>query len=69
MWRAVNADGTLTYSFVAALEASHPGYFVRWLGGCLWVTGMLIMAYNVWRTVRSEKLAAQTDNNTTTQPA
>ncbi len=54
MWRAVNSDGTLTYSFVQALEASHPGYFVRWLGGLLWVTGMLIMAYNIWLTVRSE---------------
>ncbi|EPJ49625.1 MAG: cbb3-type cytochrome c oxidase subunit I [Osedax symbiont Rs2] len=64
MWRAVNADGTLTYSFVEALEASHPGYFVRWLGGCLWVTGMLIMAYNVWRTVRSEEHAAQPDTKT-----
>jgi cytochrome c oxidase cbb3-type subunit 1 len=53
MWRAVNADGTLTYSFVEALEASHPGYFVRWLGGVLWVTGMLIMAYNTWQTVRN----------------
>ncbi|MFT5706444.1 MAG: cytochrome c oxidase cbb3-type subunit 1 [Oceanospirillaceae bacterium] len=58
MWRAVNADGTLTYSFVEALEASHPGYFVRWLGGVLWVTGMLFMAYNIWRTVRSTKNAA-----------
>jgi cytochrome c oxidase cbb3-type subunit 1 len=27
MWRAVNDDGTLTYSFVEALEASHPGYW------------------------------------------
>jgi cytochrome c oxidase cbb3-type subunit 1 len=53
MWRAVNSDGTLTYSFVEALEASHPGFFVRWLGGMLWVTGMLIMAFNVWQTVRS----------------
>ncbi len=53
MWRAVNADGTLTYSFVEALEASHPGYFVRWMGGMLWVTGMLVMAFNVWQTVRS----------------
>ena len=55
MWRAVNADGTLTYSFVEALEASHPGYFVRWMGGVLWVAGMLIMAFNVWQTVRSDK--------------
>ena len=62
MWRAVNADGTLTYSFVEALEASHPGFLVRWLGGVFWVTGMLIMAYNVWMTVRNTeaKPVAQT---------
>ncbi|MFG1489657.1 cbb3-type cytochrome c oxidase subunit I, partial [Oceanospirillum sp. HFRX-1_2] len=62
MWRAVNADGTLTYSFVEALEASHPGFLVRWLGGVFWVTGMLLMAYNVWKTVRSTeaKPVAQT---------
>ena len=35
MWRAVNEDGTLTYSFVEALEASHPGFFVRALGGAV----------------------------------
>ncbi|MCS6233018.1 cytochrome-c oxidase, cbb3-type subunit I [Shewanella baltica] len=55
MWRAVNADGTLTYSFVESLEASYPFYFVRFLGGCLFLTGMLIMAYNVIRTVKASK--------------
>ncbi|MBC8795157.1 cytochrome-c oxidase, cbb3-type subunit I [Shewanella algae] len=55
MWRAVNADGTLTYSFVESLEASYPFYFVRFLGGCFFVTGMLIMAYNVLRTVYAPK--------------
>lgn len=53
MWRAVNADGTLTYSFVESLEASYPFYFVRFLGGCFFLTGMLIMAYNVIRTVKA----------------
>ncbi len=53
MWRAVNEDGTLTYSFVEALEASHPGYLVRWIGGCFFLTGMLLMAFNTWQTVRS----------------
>ena len=33
MWRAVNADGTLTYSFVESVEAMYPFYFVRFLGG------------------------------------
>lgn len=63
MWRAVNSDGTLMYTFIESVEASHPGFIVRWLGGVLWLTGMLIMAYNVYMTVSSkasEKAAAQT---------
>jgi len=51
MWRAVNDDGTLTYSFVETLEASHPGYLVRLVGGSLFVIGMISMAYNAWRTL------------------
>jgi cytochrome c oxidase cbb3-type subunit 1 len=53
MWRAVNEDGTLTYSFVEALEASHPGYVVRLMGGAIFASGMLLMAWNTWLTVRS----------------
>jgi cytochrome c oxidase cbb3-type subunit 1 len=53
MWRAINDDGTLTYSFVEALVASRPGYFVRVIGGACFASGMLLMAWNVWRTVRS----------------
>ena len=53
MWRAVNADGTLTYSFVESVEASHGGYVVRVIGGALFLLGMLIMAYNVYMTVRA----------------
>ena len=52
MWRAINDDGTLTYSFVESLQASHPGFVVRLVGGIFFLTGMLLMAYNVWRTVR-----------------
>ncbi len=52
MWRAVNADGTLTYSFVEALQASHPGYVVRLIGGSTFASGMLLMAYNTWKTIR-----------------
>lgn len=53
MWRAVNADGTLTYSFVEALQASHPGYVVRLIGGSTFASGMLLMAYNTWKTIRA----------------
>lgn len=57
MWRAVNADGTLTYSFVESLEASMPFYFIRFLGGCFVVVGMLIMAYNCYKTITSDETA------------
>jgi cytochrome c oxidase cbb3-type subunit 1 len=57
MWRAVNEDGTLTYSFVEALEASHPGFLVRLIGGSIFFSGMLVMAWNVWQTVRHTKAA------------
>ena len=51
MWRAVNSDGTLTYSFVQSLEATYPYYMVRLLGGFLFFSGMLLMAYNVYKTI------------------
>ncbi len=57
MWRAVNADGTLTYSFVESVQASYPFYFVRLLGGLLFLSGMLIMAYNVYKTVAGAKVS------------
>ena len=52
MWRAVNADGTLTYSFVESVEASHVGYVVRVIGGGLFLFGMLLMLANVLLTIR-----------------
>lgn len=55
MWRAVNDDGTLTYSFVESLEATYPYYKVRLLGGLLYLSGMFIMAYNVWKTIAGSK--------------
>jgi cytochrome c oxidase cbb3-type subunit 1 len=55
MWRAMNADGTLTYTFVESLKATYPYYAIRLLGGLMFLSGMLIMAYNVMRTVRESK--------------
>ncbi|KUM02636.1 cytochrome-c oxidase, cbb3-type subunit I [Chromobacterium subtsugae] len=53
MWRALNPDGTLTYAFVEAVKATYPYHFVRFLGGALYLSGMLLMAYNTFRTVSS----------------
>jgi cytochrome c oxidase cbb3-type subunit I len=57
MWRAVNADGTLTYSFVEGVKATYPYYVIRVTGGVLFLTGMLVMAYNVAKTIASAKSA------------
>ena len=51
MWRAINDDGTLTYSFVESLEATFPFYVVRLAGGGLFFLGMLVMAWNVYKTI------------------
>ena len=59
MWRAVNDDGTLTYSFVESLEASHSGYVVRLVGGAIFASGMLLMAYNTWHTIRGSAKEVQ----------
>jgi len=50
MWRATNPDGTLTYSFVEALNATYPYYLGRLAGGVIVLAGMFIMAWNVIRT-------------------
>ena len=51
MWRAVNPDGTLTYTFVESVKATYPFYAIRLLGGVLYLAGMLVMAYNVAKTI------------------
>jgi cytochrome c oxidase cbb3-type subunit 1 len=51
MWRAINADGTLTYSFIESVERTYPFYYVRVLGGAMFLTGMVIMLYNVLKTI------------------
>jgi len=55
MWRAYNADGTLTYSFAESVLASYPGYMVRFFGGFVFFAGMLLMAWNVYKTISCEE--------------
>ena len=57
MWRAVNPDGTLVYSFVESVKATYPFYVIRLGGGLLYLGGMCIMAWNVVMTVKGVKPA------------
>ena len=58
MWRAYDELGFLQYSFVETVAAMHPFYLIRLLGGVFFLSGGLIMAYNMWRTMRGEPEAA-----------
>jgi cytochrome c oxidase cbb3-type subunit 1 len=60
MWRAINPDGTLVYTFVESVKATYPFYVIRLLGGLLYLSGMLIMAWNTVMTVRAGKAAVMT---------
>ena len=57
MWRATNADGTLTYSFVESVQAMHPYYIVRFLGGAVFLFGSIVMAWNLWKTIKGAQPA------------
>ena len=57
MWRSYTALGFLEYSFIETVEAMHPFYVIRALGGALFLIGALIMVFNLWMTVRSGELA------------
>jgi cytochrome c oxidase cbb3-type subunit 1 len=52
MWRAVNSDGSLTYTFVESVKATFPFYLVRLFGGVLYLGGMCVMLWNVVMTAR-----------------
>ena len=55
MWRTVNSDGTLAYSFVESVKVSYPFWGIRLMGGVLFLSGMLIMTYNMLKTMAGGK--------------
>ena len=51
----VSLGDTLTYSFVESVQAMHPYYIVRTLGGAFFLLGAVVMAYNLWRSISDAK--------------
>jgi cytochrome c oxidase cbb3-type subunit 1 len=54
MWRAYDSLGFLQYAFIETVEAMHPFYVIRAMGGVLFLIGSLIMVYNLIRTARGD---------------
>ena len=53
MWREVDANGFLVNSFADTVAAKFPMYVVRAAGGGLYLTGAMIMVWNMWMTIRA----------------
>ena len=58
MWRSVNPDGSLTYTFVESVKATFPFYVIRLLGGLLYLSGMILMLWNVIMTAKQGRAEA-----------
>ncbi|MBT8049756.1 MAG: cytochrome-c oxidase, cbb3-type subunit I [Gammaproteobacteria bacterium] len=58
MWRAFNDDGTLTYTFIETIAATKPYYVIRLLGGLMFLSGMFVMAWNVYKTFATRETPA-----------
>jgi cytochrome c oxidase cbb3-type subunit 1 len=56
MWRSINPDGSLTYTFVESVKATFPFYVIRLMGGLLYLSGMVIMAWNVYKTAMQGRI-------------
>ena len=51
MWREYGSDGYLVNSFIDTVAALHPMYLMRAFGGVLYLSGAILMAYNIWMTI------------------
>ncbi|HQR72262.1 MAG TPA: cytochrome C oxidase Cbb3, partial [Burkholderiaceae bacterium] len=44
-------DGTLTYTFIESVKSTYPFYVIRLVGGLLYLSGMVLMAWNTFKTI------------------
>jgi cytochrome c oxidase cbb3-type subunit 1 len=63
MWREVDANGFLVNAFADTVAAKFPMYVVRGLGGVMFLLGAIIMAYNLYMTVRAQPAKASVNAN------
>lgn len=53
MWRAFDDFGNLQYAFIEAVAAAHNLYIMRAVGGLFFLSGMILMSYNMYKTIKS----------------
>jgi cytochrome c oxidase cbb3-type subunit I/II len=55
MWKEFTPEGNLQYQFLQTVTNIRPMYILRGIGGTLYITGVFIMVYNVYKTVKAGK--------------
>ena len=69
MWREYGADGYLVYAFSEVVSAMFPMYLIRAAGGLLYLTGALIMVFNVAMTIKGRLRDEKPMNDAVFNPA
>ncbi|MEZ0223287.1 MAG: cytochrome-c oxidase, cbb3-type subunit I [Alphaproteobacteria bacterium] len=69
MWRTYNDSGALAYSFNESLEAMHPYYIARTVGGLLYLIGTIVGFYNIAMTAREQQSELVTNPDESVVPA
>ena len=55
MWKDFNPDGSLVYgNFLETVTQIIPMYWMRAIGGTLYITGAIVMLYNIYKTIRGD---------------
>jgi cytochrome c oxidase cbb3-type subunit 1 len=59
LWRSYNDVGFLQYSFIDIVSMLHPYYLIRAIGGISYLSGFIVMIYNVYMTIRTQPQETQ----------
>jgi cytochrome c oxidase cbb3-type subunit 1 len=61
MWRAHDEFGNLAYSFIDTVSVLHPYFTIRAVGGTLYLVGMFLFAYNMYKTMTSSRRVEESE--------
>jgi cytochrome c oxidase cbb3-type subunit I/II len=63
MWQAIDDRGQLVYpDFVETVMRIVPLYYVRFIGGVLFMIGYILLIYNVWMTIKTAPKEVKTES-------
>ncbi|AJR23634.1 MULTISPECIES: cytochrome-c oxidase, cbb3-type subunit I [Sphingobium] len=63
MWREYGSDGYLVYAFSEVVSAMFPLYLIRAAGGLLYLSGAIVMAWNIGKTIAGSPLRVEKPMN------